>query len=318
MQTILKPFLWILFVFSFITLKAQAVLELDCNVLKAEIINFEKTEPNSEAFTFYLEKELIPDVWKKYKTKAGGLPSIEFEDVPHGSYRVTIVKNAMQKKSKTVINRNDVTAQFKKRKLDKADMYISNIAKVKKTIVSVKEVDKNQSGLPTIALYSETTGKTPDNFKVKICKVLEDGICDEELDLGNNESDFNIINLNDLFFKSELSGLKAGEYLVNIKADFPCEGESEISYRFSIQTNLENFAFYPNPAKQEVFFKWDEELGDEMTVRILDLTGKELKFKNVASSNSVISLEGIAPGVYLVQSRISGTTFTDTKKLIIQ
>ena len=127
MQTILKSYLWILLVFPSFFVDAQAVLEIECNVLKAQMLKGENPNLKNEFSTFFLEKELIPNVWGKYKFKKGLTSSVTFENIPYGTYRVTIVKNQNQKKSKTVINRNDVKNINRKKNLEKVDVYISNI-----------------------------------------------------------------------------------------------------------------------------------------------------------------------------------------------
>ncbi|HNS42256.1 MAG TPA: T9SS type A sorting domain-containing protein, partial [Taishania sp.] len=81
----------------------------------------------------------------------------------------------------------------------------------------------------------------------------------------------------------------------------------------------ENILLYPNPAKDELFIKFiNKSDAKETIVRFYDLTGKEvLKTQVNEQQNSIINLNGLNKGIYLVKLFSDGQ-LQETHKLVIQ
>jgi hypothetical protein len=61
---------------------------------------------------------------------------------------------------------------------------------------------------------------------------------------------------------------------------------------------LENVAFevYPNPAKESIVI--ETELREQITVRLFDVTGREVLTTALATSKTTLYVSGFAAGVY--------------------
>jgi hypothetical protein len=58
---------------------------------------------------------------------------------------------------------------------------------------------------------------------------------------------------------------------------------------------------YPNPVREQLTVELAGKQGADATLTITDLTGKLLKQVNLTGSKTVIDMNGIAPGIYMLQ-----------------
>ena len=72
---------------------------------------------------------------------------------------------------------------------------------------------------------------------------------------------------------------------------------------------------YPNPATVIVNIKGVT--GQNATIEILDVTGKQVKFENIANGNTAINLDGLVEGIYLYQIKKLNGEIERTGKLMV-
>jgi hypothetical protein len=81
-----------------------------------------------------------------------------------------------------------------------------------------------------------------------------------------------------------------------------------MSVQKALLTNSLNAQVFPNPAKEKVFVKLELEKPSTLSIEMKDITGKLIKtdmIKNVSGNyKTEISLDGIKPGVYLIQLQV--------------
>jgi len=76
------------------------------------------------------------------------------------------------------------------------------------------------------------------------------------------------------------------------------------------------FAIYPNPAGNSIILSMDTDLqGEEMNVSITDMLGRQTMALTVSGTNTVINLESLKDGIYLVT--VKNESISSAKKLII-
>lgn len=79
--------------------------------------------------------------------------------------------------------------------------------------------------------------------------------------------------------------------------------------------NNADWSVYPNPATDVVTIKG---LANETaTIEILDITGKQVAFKNIASGNATIDINFLVEGVYLYQIKTLNGEIARTGKLMV-
>ena len=76
------------------------------------------------------------------------------------------------------------------------------------------------------------------------------------------------------------------------------------------------FSLYPNPASDRVMLGLNEVVG-EMTLRLMDITGREIQKAAISQMNYELSLEKLQAGIYFIQLS-DGTGGIGVKKLIVQ
>ena len=80
-----------------------------------------------------------------------------------------------------------------------------------------------------------------------------------------------------------------------------------------------NFGLYPNPANEIVNVNYDLAVASEVTVRILDVNGREVFVQNegtVQNGRVAVNTSNLAAGMYMVQL-VAGNTVT-TERLIVE
>ena len=85
-----------------------------------------------------------------------------------------------------------------------------------------------------------------------------------------------------------------------------------------IEENLKNggLTIYPNPFDYQTTINFEQELQD-VTIKLIDVLGKEIKTLNYSGSQIVIEKGEMNKGVYFVQVIDENKNVT-TKKIIIQ
>ncbi len=85
-------------------------------------------------------------------------------------------------------------------------------------------------------------------------------------------------------------------------------------------TNTINFTVFPNPATNQISIRSNEEINDEVTVSLVDLSGRVLVNKQLSKleSNQIITLntQSISSGIYLLT--LYRNSVINTKKVIIR
>jgi hypothetical protein len=84
-------------------------------------------------------------------------------------------------------------------------------------------------------------------------------------------------------------------------------------------SNIVNFGLYPNPANEIVNVNYDLAVASEVTVRILDVNGREVFVQNegtVQNGRVAVNTSNLAAGMYMVQL-VAGNTVT-TERLIVE
>ena len=79
--------------------------------------------------------------------------------------------------------------------------------------------------------------------------------------------------------------------------------------------NSVDWNVYPNPATDIVNIKGVT--GQNATIEILDVTGKQVKFENIANGNTAINLDGLVEGIYLYQIKKLNGEIERTGKLMV-
>ena len=107
-------------------------------------------------------------------------------------------------------------------------------------------------------------------------------------------------------------------YWVNtVKYFCPWSGKpiQEVSEPLNVnQSNgLNNLTFYPNPAKKNIYFKWNTQ--DGFKVELFDVSGKALKTYNLTKQQPTINITSLPQGIYFM--KITKQHQTVVKKLII-
>ncbi len=88
-------------------------------------------------------------------------------------------------------------------------------------------------------------------------------------------------------------------------------------YRIVPGTTAQSFDLYPNPAKNEVFIKFNgENAGKPGTFTLYDLSGKKLLLVDDIPQNGHIALPEFAKGLYIAEIVVEGQRFT--RKLQIE
>lgn len=80
-----------------------------------------------------------------------------------------------------------------------------------------------------------------------------------------------------------------------------------------IQLENNNISLFPNPANEELSITWTPELGNVENIRIIDLSGKQIR--QVANVNSVngsiaMDIDDLTAGIYFVSMATENTTIT--------
>jgi hypothetical protein len=84
-------------------------------------------------------------------------------------------------------------------------------------------------------------------------------------------------------------------------------------------SNIVNFGLYPNPANEIVNVNYDLAAPSEVTVRILDVNGREVFVQNEGTTQNgrvAVNTSNLAAGMYMVQL-VAGNTVT-TERLIVE
>ncbi len=127
----------------------------------------------------------------------------------------------------------------------------------------------------------------------------------------------------------EMSG---GEWTLEVTDDANLDGgtmerfaldfcvQGDILSNEDIKGEIAGLAVFPNPSKGNFTVRFDNITGDDVTVRVLDLSGRTIFTRNYNSSTSLfaenVALSRVSSGLYLVQI-INGNKQT-TKKIIIE
>lgn len=126
--------------------------------------------------------------------------------------------------------------------------------------------------------------------------------------------------------------MSAGEWTLEVTDDANLDGgtierftlelcvQGDILSSDEVQGEITGLAVYPNPAKGNFNVKFNNELGDDVVIRVLDLAGRTIYLQKYRNTPSLfmenIVLNRIASGMYLVQ--IQNGKKQTTKKLIIE
>lgn len=79
--------------------------------------------------------------------------------------------------------------------------------------------------------------------------------------------------------------------------------------------NKEGWDIYPNPVTDNLTIKGD--VGQGATIEVLDITGKQVKFEQLASNTSVVDMTDLVEGVYLYQIKSLDGQIIRTGKLMV-
>lgn len=79
--------------------------------------------------------------------------------------------------------------------------------------------------------------------------------------------------------------------------------------------NAEGWDIYPNPVSDNLTIKGN--VGQGVTLEVLDITGKQVKFEQLASNTSVIEMSDLVAGVYLYQIQSLEGQIVRTGKLMV-
>lgn len=78
---------------------------------------------------------------------------------------------------------------------------------------------------------------------------------------------------------------------------------------------LNNIAIYPNPSESIFNINWNT--GEALSIRVFDITGKQVfTKKNITDNSYQLDLDGYAQGIYLLNMNMNGKTAT--KKIILK
>ena len=69
------------------------------------------------------------------------------------------------------------------------------------------------------------------------------------------------------------------------------------------------FLIYPNPSKGHVTLQLTEEIKGPVTVKILEITGRELRKFNISQKVTKLSLTDIPKGIYLLTIETNDDVF---------
>ena len=104
----------------------------------------------------------------------------------------------------------------------------------------------------------------------------------------------------------------------------PSSTSTSMFYRKSTTTSLQpghvaapQFLAFPNPAQDHLFIRLEGISSTPLTINLTDLSGKTLRSETYTDGTlHQLSLNGITPGVYLIQASSKGAV--STQKIIIQ
>jgi hypothetical protein len=118
-----------------------------------------------------------------------------------------------------------------------------------------------------------------------------------------------------LFFSSSWGDGAQGE--AEVGSVFFIDAVNFIENPLGVQEyyNSTDWNVYPNPATDIVNIKGVT--GQNATIEILDVTGKQVKFENIANGNTAINLDGLVEGIYLYQIKKLNGEIERTGKLMV-
>jgi hypothetical protein len=86
-----------------------------------------------------------------------------------------------------------------------------------------------------------------------------------------------------------------------------------------IEPDQSHITLYPNPVHTDLTIGFTNEIRGKVTVRIIDLMGREIFEKSIENANGkrlIISIPQINSGLYI--TNVNGENFNYSSKLIIQ
>jgi hypothetical protein len=83
------------------------------------------------------------------------------------------------------------------------------------------------------------------------------------------------------------------------------------------EKNLYNFNIYPNPTKNDIQYKLDNSLQNNLSYNLIDSQGKLLRTADIKSNGGIINLHEFCAGTYFISLIKDGSQSIFWQKLII-